>query len=508
MSNLSVTDAMFLYSEKPDTPMHVGALVMLELPEGFKGSFRDKYVEMFKTRIDEVPMLRWKAVEQPFNLGYPVWVEEEEIDWDYHVRRTSVPMPASREQLIAKIEKLHMQPLDRKYPLHQHYIFEGLDDNKVAVYTKIHHACIDGQMGVKLATIMFDLEPTPRAPLTMEQRKEAGLLREAAKEAPSLLNALGTAALERIEKPLYSQIPSLVRMANKMMEGVTAKPAKETAAPKAEKDPAAEFKMGMAWGPKSILNKHLSMDRKVAFGSVPLSLIKDTRRAANEKLDGVTLNDVIVAACGGALRSYLEEKNALPETSLVCGAPVALSQKDGSNNNLSFMTMHFRTDIADPIERLAKVSASTQKAKTDQKRNDTALESADITVPAYLVEPVSRLATSKLGVGMMPMPMAAVVSNVPGPPMQLYMAGAKIVEAFPISLITHNAGLNITVQSFMDRFDIAITTCRSTMPDAERFVELIEGELRLMADLVEVDKLDQDDNIAARKFNAANTNVA
>lgn len=516
MQQLSVSDAMFLYSEKPDTPMHVGTLAIVELPEGFTGSFRDHFVEMFKSRIEEVPMLRWKAVEQPFNLGYPVWVEDDNMDWDYHVRRTSVPMPATKDQLIAKIEKLHMQLLDRNHPLHTHYVFEGLEGNRAAVYSKIHHACIDGQTAVKLATIMFDLTEQPRDPLTPEQIAEAGLNRTAEKQAPGLLSALGNAALERIEKPLYSQIPSLVRMANKMMpddlaatlrksvSSLTEKPAPITT----NRGDKVEYKMGMAWGPKSILNKHLSMDRKIAFGSVPLDLIKSTRRAAKDQFGNVTLNDVIVAACGGALRAYLEEHDALPETSLVCGAPVALTQKDGSNNNISFMTMHFRTDVADPIERLKKVSASTQKAKTDQKRNDSAIESANITVPSYFVEPVARLATSKLGVGMMPVPMAAVVSNVPGPPMQLYMAGAKILEAFPISLITHNAGLNITVQSFMDRFDIAITTCRSTMADADRFVELVEGELRLMADLLGAENFagQQDDGMP--KYAPANNNAA
>ena len=267
--------------------------------------------------------------------------------------------------------------------------------------------------------------------------------------------------------------------------------------------------MGMAWGPKSILNTHLSNDRKIAFGSVPLELVKATRRAANTALDGVTLNDVIVAACGGALRAYLEEKDALPEQSLVCGAPVAMKQKDGSNNNVSYMMMHFRTDIADPMERLAKVATSSKKAKAGQKNNESAMEGADLNMPSYMVEPLAKLATSKAGFGMVPMPMAAVLSNVPGPQMQLYMAGAKIVEAYPISVLFHNAGLNITVQSFLDRFDIGITTCRATMPDAERIVELIEGEIRLMADLFGADKVETDDEApSSLKFQPANMNVA
>ncbi|MEN8723666.1 MAG: wax ester/triacylglycerol synthase family O-acyltransferase [Alphaproteobacteria bacterium] len=506
MEKLSISDSLFLYAEKDDTPLHVGTLAIVELPDDFEGSFRDKFVEMFDGRIDEVPMLRWKAVAQPLNLGYPVWVEQEEMDWDYHVRRTSIPMPGNMEQLITKIEKLHMQKLDRNHPLHMHYVFEGLEGNRAAVYSKIHHSCIDGQTAVKLATIMFDLTPEPRAPLTQEQRAEAGLNRTADKKAPGLLSAITNAAIERIEKPLYSQIPSLVRMANKMISAPATKPAKTEPI---ETEDGVDFKMGMAWGPKSILNTHLSNDRKIAFGSVPLELVKNTRRAANTALDGVTLNDVIVAACGGALRAYLEEKDALPEQSLVCGAPVAMKQKDGSNNNVSYMMMHFRTDIADPMERLAKVAASSKKAKAGQKNNESAMEGADLNMPSYMVEPLAKLATSKAGFGMVPMPMAAVLSNVPGPQMQLYMAGAKIVEAYPISVLFHNAGLNITVQSFMDRFDFSITTCRATMPDAERFVELIEGELRLMADLFGADKVDgADDSASTLKFQPANMNVA
>ncbi len=330
MEKLSVSDALFLYAEKNDTPLHVGTLAIVELPDGFEGSFRDRYVDMFKERIDEVPMLRWKAVEQPLNLGYPVWVEQEEMDWDYHVRRTSVPMPGTMAQLIAKIEKLHMKRLDRKHPLHIHYVFEGLEGNRAAVYSKIHHACIDGQTAVKLATIMFDLTPEPRAPLTLEQREEAGLVRKAEKKAPGLVSALANAALERIEKPLYSQVPSLVRMANKMMAAPAAKPAKEDPT---TKEDGVDYKMGMAWGPKTILNKHLSNDRKIAFGSVPLDMVKNTRRADNAALDGVTLNPVIVSACGGDLRPSLVTQDRLPDTSLGFLCPVSLQQSTGCTNH-------------------------------------------------------------------------------------------------------------------------------------------------------------------------------
>ncbi|MGB1088744.1 MAG: wax ester/triacylglycerol synthase domain-containing protein, partial [Alphaproteobacteria bacterium] len=362
MQKLSMSDAMFLYTESKEAPAHVAGLTIVQLPEGYEGSFHADYTQILKDRLHEVPIMQWRMEETPLELDYPRWVEVEDLDWDYHIRATSIARPGSDEQLWDKVARLHSQLLDRSKPLWEHHIIEGLAGNRVAVYSKIHHACVDGQAGQQVQQVLFDMTAEPRGPLSEDELKKFPFYRKTEKKAPGLLSTVATAAWENATKrPLLLETPKLINMARKALE---------------KREELKDALPGSA--PKTILNVPISGQRSFATGSVPLSAMKAVKNAT-----GTTLNDVTVAICGGALRRFLEQKRALPAESLICGAPVALPQKGDSSNNVSMMMLPYHTEIADPIDRLNAVHEGAMKAKAATAAMlEVTGEGPDFTLPA------------------------------------------------------------------------------------------------------------------------------
>ena len=450
-------DSTFLYTERPEAPMHVGAVILVELPENFEGSFFDAYKDVLKARAEEMPFFFAKLDHAPLNIGYPVWVKDEDYDWDYHVRHTALPKPGTMEQLYEKVARIHSRSLDMTRPLAEYWVIEGLENGMVALYSKTHHACLDGQRGAALAQFMFDLTPEPRGPLNEEQREALGINLEPA-EKQTIVDHVVNAVFDNLKRPFGASFRPALKVAQAMIE---------------QNNRAKETDMPTLTAPKTILNQRIGKERSFYGRSFGLKTIKDIRKAS-----GYTINEVMVAVAGGGLRRYLEEKGELPEESLVCGAPVALGITNESANNTTMMTLSFGTHIEDPMERLEFISKTSNFGKESTAHLQEAINSgAGLKLPAWITQPLLGTLTSPAVMDRMPTAMNAVLSNVKGVPFPLYIAGAKIVAQYPVSIVTHGAGVNLTCQSYMDQMDFGIVACKKTMPDPERLMDLISEEL-------------------------------
>lgn len=464
MQRLSATDASFLYAESAEAPMHVGSIILLEKPEGYEGDFFNNLMQLSKDRFGEVGLMRWKAVEQPLNLDYPFWVEvaEEDIDWDYHFKVEDLPTPGTLEQLNARVCELHMELLDRNQPLWQVYVFKGLQGGKLAMYNKIHHACMDGQASVQMSQVLMDLTQEPRAPFTPEQLEALGFAAKTTKKEPNLFSALIDGVADTLKRPMIRQIAPLVKVASETMRQMNGK---------ADEDGEA-----LNPAPRTIFNAEISATRSFGAGEMKFAEIKAIRKAT-----GATINDIVVAATGGALRRYLADRHELPADSLLCMAPVALEQKEGSANNVSSMVMSFGTDIADPIARLNAVSASSKLGKKNfAKLQDVMDEGDGFRLPARFTKPLVGLMGSKTLATRMPPIANATLSNVKGLTIPVYAAGAQVTAIYPVSIVAHANTLNITVSSYLDKIDIGVLACAKIMPDPQKLVDLMEDEILVL----------------------------
>ncbi len=459
MQRLSATDATFLYAETDDAPMNIGLAQLVTIPADYEGRFRDNFFALLKERSAEVPMMNWVATEQPFNLDYPVWVDAGKLDWRYHFKTRKMPKGSTIHDVLRALEVIHIERLDRSKPLFQYYVFDGLADNQAVVYSKMHHCMIDGQAGAQLMMLMYDLEPTPRGPLTEEQKQAFGLNKTPCNK-PTLATALIDAAFSTAEKPFYKQFGSLRRTASAALHQYQ----------QTKHNPAAEGTLGGA--PNTPFNEVITRERKFSIGSVPLGETKHIAKSLNAKV-----NDVMLAITGGGLRAYLDEKGMLPDKSLVCAVPIAQAQKEASLNNVAAMTVAWRTDEADPLRRIKKIHETAQIGKKNSVELFGAIDSGTgFKLPSYVAKPLAATIMRKEVLGNMPPIMNGILSNVPGAPMTLYIAGAEMQTAYPLSVISHGTAINITVFSYRDRIDLGITTCPAVVPDADHLMELILAE--------------------------------
>lgn len=459
MQRFSAADALFLYAEKPEAPMNIGSAQLVQIPDEYEGRFRDRFLALLKERSKEVPIMNWVVAEQPYNLDYPVWTDAGTLDWSYHYTAKKMPKGSTLDDVMRELEGIHAVPLDRSKPLFQYYVFDGLADNQAVIYAKLHHSCLDGQAGVQLMMLMYDLERTPRPPLTADQMKAHGLDKTPCHK-PTLTTALIDAAFSTAEKPVYKQWPAARKTLDVLRHQYT----------QSRHNPAAE---GTLFGaPRSILNSPITDKRAFAIGKISLTETKAVAKAMR-----ATLNDVILSVTGGALRNYLKDEGELPDKSLVCAIPVAQSQKDSSLNNVAAMTVAWRTDESDPLRRIKKLHHTTTIGKRNSIELFGAIESGTgLKLPAYLAKPVMSSFMSKEVITTIPPLLSAILSNVPGAPMTLYMAGCELLATYPLSVITHGCAVNITVMSYRDDIDFGITTCPDVIKDADKLMRLILEE--------------------------------
>ncbi|MEY2953949.1 MAG: hypothetical protein RLZZ401_2036, partial [Pseudomonadota bacterium] len=411
MDHLSGLDATFLYMETPETPMHVGGLNVYELPAGYQGDFLDNLRDHIAKRMHLAPVFGRKLVNMPFELANPIWVADDDVDLEYHIRSTVLPKPGTREQLDRLVGRLHSSLLDRSRPLWEFYVIEGLETPKdatpgtrhVAFYSKVHHAAVDGEAGVALAQAIMDVSPEPRH--VRPAPRKAALAADNFGIAELTVAGLRHSAIQAVK--LAKTLPTLLRAGVQML-----KPAAREAG--AEGGTGALAPEKSTWfAPKTPINVNITNQRVFSSFSIPMKELKHISKG-----NGVTLNDVVMAICSGGLRHYLADLNCKPKQPLLAGVPVSLREEGNTemNTQASMMRISLASHIKDPMERLQAIrtASASAKAMTASVKSVLPTDFPSLGAPWLLSGLASLFGRSKLANSMPPVANVAI-SNVPGP---------------------------------------------------------------------------------------------
>lgn len=442
MRRLKPLDAAWLYVESRDTPMHVAGLQIFSPPKNAKASFLRDMVDRFKADSSFVPPWNLRLADYPLGALAPAWEIDRQVDLDYHVRHSALPAPGGERELGVLVSRLHSHPLDLKRPLWECHLIEGLEGGRFALYTKMHHALMDGMAGMRMIQRAMSESPRNREivpPWSLGSLRQRG---EAA--GGSLTERLN--ALYQNARAQAATLPEVGRaMAQVWGRGKDADP-----------DLVRPFA-----APRSVLNGRVTAPRRFATQHYELKRLRELAKKA-----GVTLNDVVLAICAGALRRFLAESGELPQQALTAGLPVSIRPQgdDSVGTAISFILANLATDVDDPRERLERIRVSTVLAKEHlQGLRKTSLNNY---TSAFMGPFILGLMTGLAGRGK---PMFNVtISNVPGPEKPLYFAGARLEAMYPISLLSHGQALNITCVSYAGTLNFGYTGCRDTLPHMQR----------------------------------------
>lgn len=498
---LSSLDASFLYIETPEMPMHVGSLSLFQLPEGYDGDFFEAFKAQIADRLDLAPMLLKKLAPTLLDLDHPSWIVDDQFDINRHVFRGALSEPRDMATLRRIVGWMHAKLLNRARPLWEFYVFENLPSNQVGLYAKIHHALIDGGAGVALSQIVYDLSPNP-AP-----REKAGFSSAAQAEpksrkrdvAASVMDTyvnlwarpfnkdaaaspisikrtgrtdLGSVLLDHLVDQVevgmktVAALPVMLKTAGELLPGLL--------------DIEKIKNLPSMIPPATPFNKAISSER--SFGTVTLSM---TRCKAVGKAAGGKLNDVVLALSSGMLRRYLLALDALPDKPLSAAIPISLREEGNTDtNNQAFaMTCRIATDVADPKVRLETIIAESSKAKamiSPLKNFVPQLTNASV-LGAPMAMQVMSLLYGRSGLSdVLPPTANVIISNVPGPPVPLYVAGTQMLHLWPVSIPTHGMSLNITVQGYQDMLEFGLIAGANIFPDVQALANMFENELLVL----------------------------
>ena len=450
---LSGLDGTFLNLETFATPMHVGSLHLFEVPSGYQGDFVAAVTAMLEQRM--VPVLRRRLATMPFNLSNPIWLQGQ-IDLSRHIERIRIPQPGDWSALQAVVANLHAELLDRSRPLWMLYVLEGLASGQKAYYFKIHHAMLDGQAGAALADALFDTCATPLP------RTTTHIVSTHVDRKPSALSLVAAAfrhdATQYVN--LVRDLPGVMRT----LVGLVRRSGDHSVLPSPGK-PAHAAKSKMAFGPRTPLNVTIGHERGFAAATISLAEV-----SAIAKFCEVTVNDVVLAVCGGALRRYLGRLGPLPKKALIASMPISLRSKGdtGFHTKATLSLVSLATTIANPVKRLQAVHGNTAATKHVAKKSKSVIPTdfPSIGVP-WLVGTLANL-YGRSGVPDAIPPLANVlISNVPGPTVPLYVGGLRMTGYWPLSIVEHGIGLNITLMSYDGKLCLGLTVARCAVPDVQ-----------------------------------------
>lgn len=464
MEQLSGLDATFLNLETATAPTHVGGVAIYDqstAPGGqvtFKGILAN-----VESRLHLARCFRQKIVRVPFGFDHPYWIEDADFDLEFHVRHIALPKPGDWRQLCIQVARLHARPLDLNRPLWEMYVIEGLDGvedlpaGSFAIMTKIHHAAIDGVTGAEMVAAIHDLSPEasaaePDSPWVAESE-------------PTLLELALRSTVNNVRQPF--------RFARIL--GEAAPPAIRAFLQQRED---ADGKAPVSGIPRTRFNGRVSPHRVFEAKTFSLADVKQIRK----RVEGATVNDVILAVVGGSLRRYLDHHGELPLDTLSAFAPISTrtaEQKGTAGNQVAGMFVRLHTDEPDAVRRLEKVYHSTVSSKEMSKAvGARSMTDVTQTMPGALAGISGRL-VARTGLMSRLKPIAnCVVTNVPGPQIPLYFTGAKMVGNFGLGLPMEGIGLFHCVLSYNGAITVAVTACRAQMPDPEFYAECIEASFR------------------------------
>jgi len=481
MKQLTGMDLSFLLMETPNSYGHVNGLSIYERPSEDFDPFT-VVRERLGIMVGHLEPLRRKVVQVPFELDRPYWVEDADFDLDFHVRHIGLAPPGAADQLSEQVARIVGRKMDRSRPLWEAYVIEGLADGRWALLQKTHHATIDGASGVIMLRMFTDL--TPDAVYAYEPVDWEG------EQPPSNAEMLQRATRNLVMNPVRGARLSLgiVRdvadsagihgvsdLASKARDGIASVAKKSSG--QADSTPRASMPMSPA--PPTPWNKSITAHRRFAMRSASLDNLKRLKDAT-----GGTLNDVVMAICTGALRAYLIEKDALPNEPLRAMVPVSIrtgKEEDPWTNRVSSIVAELPTNCDDPLERvmLCREAMNVAKRQFDLVPAEALAEASDYTSPVVAASAIRLVARSKIS-DRVNTPINVVISNVPGPRDALYFAGAKLDAYIPVSTISENVGLNITVHSYEDRLDFGLISDRDLVPDLWHLVDLHIDEIARM----------------------------
>jgi WS/DGAT/MGAT family acyltransferase len=444
MDLMSPTDSIFLLTESREHPMHVGGLQLFEPPEGAGPDFAREVYDTLVANREFQPTFRKRPSWVLGGLANVAWVydDPDDVDIDYHVRRSALPSPGRVRDLLELTSLLHSSLLDRHRPLWEGHFIEGLKDGRFAFYSKVHHSLIDGVSALKLmqrslATDPDDLEVRPIWSLPRRRHSVVRSPLQTLRQTAESVAAFGPSAWSLARAALIEQQLTLPFAA-----------------------------------PRTMLNVRIGGARRAAAQSYSLDRIKSVKRAA-----GVTVNDVVLAMCSGALRYYLTEQHALPDTPLVAMVPVSLrsaEEADSGGNMVGSILFNLATDVDDPAARLAVISESmrgNKKVFSELPRLQA------FALSALLIAPLGFSSLPGF-VSSAPPPFNIVISNVPGPTEPMYWAGARLDGNYPLSIALDGQALNITLVNNANNIDFGLVGCRRSVPHLQRLLGHLESSLK------------------------------
>ena len=456
MTPLSPADQLFLWLEKRQQPMHVGALVLFSYPEGAGPKYVTELAESLRA---------FQSPERPFNqklvnrFGQYFWEEDDHFDLEHHFRHEALPKPGRIRELLAQVSAEHSNLMDRERPMWEMHLIEGLQGRRFAVYYKTHHCLMDGIAAMRTALRTFSSDPTEsdRPPVwAMPPRKRP----EGLPSATEMVSGLS-----KFAEGASKQLATLPVIAKQLSKSI-----------RKSRDQKSDF-VSIFQAPHCMLNEPITGSRRFAAQSWPSERFKKVAKAFH-----CTMNDVVLAVCGSALRDYLISQHALPDKPLIAMVPMSIRRDDSdSGNQIAMILANLGTHVADPAMRIEIIKGSIKDAKErfkgmtpEQMLNYTALMMA----PAGF----------NMLTGLLPQwaPFNVVISNVPGPKRTMYWNGARIEGMYPVSIPIDRIALNITLLSYVDHLEFGLTACRRTLPSMQKLLTYIENgihELEIAADL-------------------------
>ncbi|HVW81638.1 MAG TPA: wax ester/triacylglycerol synthase family O-acyltransferase [Mycobacteriales bacterium] len=467
MQRMGGLDSAFLYFETPTMHMHVGGLMLVDPSDASQPYSFESYRDYIQSRLPRVPQFRRKLATVPLNLGRPVWIEDPDFDLDYHLHRGFVPAPGGDRETAAVAADVLSRQMDRSRPLWEMWILEGRADGLIGVVSKVHHSLIDGVTGANMMAELFDLERDATPPEVADDWEPG--------RKPSDLELVGRSLVEwavrpaRVVKLVPGTLMSVGRLAQRRGRGGVA-------------GMPAPFR-----APRTSFNATITAHRSVAFTHVSLDDLKTIKNAF-----GVKINDVVMAVCSGALRTYLSARDELPERSLISAIPISVHERtdeDAGTTRISIMFASLASDVDDPAERLRQIAETNEGAKADHELVGASMlqDWAEHAAPNTF-SLAARMYSSLRLANRHPVVHNLVISNVPGPPIPLYFNGGRLVELHPLGPVMDGAGLNITVLSNMDAIGFGLIACRELMPDLWDLADAIPGAVTELLEVANATK--------------------